>query len=294
VLIPLFWAVGVHAQETDAPAEEPADSASGPIRSALLPPVAANADTSLGDAWNRLLRSRLEETDAIVIAEAPVLSLRDLQLSVGCLADTPACMQSIAQLLEVDALLVTTVNTADNTTVVTLTFHETAPPGRRSVARRSSGEGRERRLLGGLDAALEELFGIRLPSAPEGDLLSPRVVHQSPDGVSPWSFVLLGAGAIAAGTGVVFAALASSTENEWALAPTGTRDQVDRAVDLRDRGEGQALAANVLIISGAVLAAAGLTVLLLTLPGDADAEVHAWGAGDGAGLTLVGRFGGAL
>jgi hypothetical protein len=119
-------------------------------------------------------------------------------------------------------------------------------------------------------------------------------------GPSAIPFIVAGVGLAALGTGVVFGLMSESTEGDWENAPTGSRDEVDAAIQHRDDAEQQATIANILLGAGGglIVVGAALFVVLEMDGGEEEPSPAAafapWIAPDGAGLAVTGRWGESL
>ena len=187
------------------------------------------------------------------------------------------------------------------------------------VVRRATGQSAETRILDGVDGMLRELFG--LPPARPGEITT---LPETPGGVSPTGaaassshvdggarasqgpslvpFIVLGAGAAALTVGAIFGALSNGSESDYAAARTSTMAEVNHANELLDKAKSQALIANVFLVSGGAIMAAGALLLGVELWGGSEtAQTRASSAlvatpvlrPDGAGLILSGALGGA-
>lgn len=297
----------------------PARPATRPLAAVLEPSVADESDAGLASAFERVLRARLDALEVVRLEGTPALNLPDLQLAVGCVAETDTCLAQVAEQLEVDALVVTTIEHADDTLVAEVRFFH--PDGEsRTAVRRATGDRAPNELLAEVDPMVRELFDLPPPDEPiepvaydadaEGDHAdtgaagdgegAPESSPPPEEGLSPWPFVVGGVGVAALATGVVFGLLAESTEGDWADAPTATMAQVDAALALRDRAETQATVANILLGVGGALVVAGAALFVVleldlgTRDGDSgdEAVLSPWIGPGGGGLAVAGRFGG--
>jgi len=275
---------------------------------AVLHPTASGANaTALGDAFERVLRARLDSLGVVTLSGTPAVSFSDLQLAVGCLGETNECFSAIAAQLGVQAMVLTNVQVLGTETIVTVSFvdtREAAAPGQ--VVRRASGEGAEQEILDAIEGMLRELFDLPEPEPPPEILMAPSVPavrdpqprDQAPTGSSfpIVPVIVMGAGVAIAGTGAIFGLLASGSESDYESAPTTTAADVDHALDLQSTAESQAMMANILLAVGAGTIATGIVLLFVMDSGDEESPVAvAPVVGPGAfGLSITGRFGGAL
>jgi tetratricopeptide (TPR) repeat protein len=122
-------------------------------------------------------------------------------------------------------------------------------------------------------------------TVPEDDGLENATAVEPRDasgpGALPW--VVAGVGVAALGAGVAFGAMAKAANDDAIEEPIH-----ERAVAFREDAESHQLLANVLLVAGGVVAAAGLLWGLIDL-GAGDEEDVAVGLGPG-GVALAGRF----
>ena len=269
-----------------------------PLTAVLSSSVSDDSLRSTGGAIERVIRARIEPLGVVRVAGTPALGLADLQLAVGCMGETNECLTAVAGQLEVDALLLPSVDRAGEEFVVSVTFFDKRNGGRTTRAVRRAEQ--ESELLESVDGLLRELFG--LPPAPVGPETGgggggeePRPVDGG-GGISIPGLIVAGVGVAALGTGVVFGLMAQSSEDDYAGAPVGTDTEIDAAIEIRDRAESQALLANIMFAAGGALVIGGAVLILLG--GDDDeggSTERAWIAPSispaGTSLTVGGTFG---
>jgi hypothetical protein len=281
-----------------------------PPRTAMLRTVVPEAEyESFGRAIERVARARADELDVIESTGTPALELDDLQLMVGCLAETPECYRAIAAQLEVQAILVPSLEIAGEEALITIAFYDDRNGEIRRVVRRARREFTEESLIDSIDGLLRELFGLppapeaaELPHDPPPDPVIPVVPPEEDDGTGLMvlSLSVAGAGVLALGGGFLFGALSEGNETDYREAPTNTMGEVDRANESFETAETQAAIANALFVVGGVLVAAGsaLFVVLLATGDDDESTTTAlapvlFDDGDGpngGGLVLRGAL----
>jgi hypothetical protein len=256
-------------------------------RIAILPPASDGPAMELASDLIDYVSARLEASDRLIVSERPVIPLRDLQFSVGCTDDSAECMKNVAELLEVDTVLVLSVHEEASMTSLVLAAYDAEPPQRRSVMRLATGTDRRAELFEDVDSVLEELFGVGRP-APERstpartagvvEIAAPRLEEP---GASPVGWIFMGTGVASLGAGLALAFIADDTHDAWENAPTRSPAEVDAAIDLRERGERETLAASILVgVGGAALIAGLLTVVIeAATGGSSDDLVTPHGAG---------------
>jgi len=293
-----WWLLATLVTSTAA-AQEP------PLTAVLRPTVNDAADYGLGGAVERVLRARLDELAPVRVSGTPALSLRDLQLAVGCVGGTDECLASIASQLEVDALVLSNLDRADDTLMLSITvFDAREDGGSRRAARDATGERAASAIVSEVDGMVRELFDLPPPEqATEPDLSGGgRRPGASDDdgggggpGALPW--VIAGGGVAALGVATVFGLMSKSNADDYASAPTGDAAEIDAALALRDDARNQATLANVLFAVGGGLVATGALLFVLGLGGDDGDEAVSVAPSlspNLAALTVRGRFAGAL
>src|SRR5215470_8689336 len=117
--------------------------------------------TAFAAAIERVLRAELERLKAADLAKTPALKLSDLQLAVGCAAETPVCLDQIAKQLEIQAIVYANVNRAGDEKVLAISLFE-ARTGRdpKRVLRRAAGESGDDALLEMIEPMVRELYGL--------------------------------------------------------------------------------------------------------------------------------------
>ncbi|HEX4418678.1 MAG TPA: PEGA domain-containing protein [Kofleriaceae bacterium] len=103
----------------------------------------------------------------------------------------------------------------------------------------------------------------------------------------------LATGGVAVATGLVFGGLARSAWHDAQAVcggtTCGTQADLDRANSLRNTANGRATISTVLVIAGSAAAITGVA-LWVTAPSEHSVAVAAHPTGDGAAVTLSGRF----
>lgn len=244
----------------------PEGAAPNRVPTAILLPTLARPDLAgLGGAVERVLRQQIDAVPEVDSAATPSLDLQGLQLAVGCVADNDDCLRAVAAQLKVQVLVAPQLDRAGDTLVLSvLQFRGDRTPARRQVVRRTSGSARDSQLLTEIPGIVDELYDRTAPPTYE-----PKVLAAPPPlpAAQPWwPWAVLGGGAALVVGGLVLGAVASGTESDFADAPTDTEAQVDQALELKDRAQGQATGANVLLVAGLVVAAAGGAALYWTWP----------------------------
>lgn len=285
-----------------APSSAVAEDPDRPSTAVLRPVVSDGGDARLAGAVERVLRARLDGLDVVDVASTPALGLSDLQLAVGCVGESDACLEAVAEQVGVDALLLSTLDGADDTRVLTVTFFD-ARRGRRDAAiQREAGPGAGNRILEGIDGLLRELFDLPIPDDPAAapslasGLEATDADQSETGGPSALPFVLAGVGVAGLATGAALGFVARRTENDYAGMPVDTAADAERAGHLLDKSRRQARAAYAMLGVGGALAVGGLILHFVMRNRESEeppdlAVLPSLGPG-GAGLHVAGRFGG--
>lgn len=266
-------ALGGSAHAQGAQAAVSADAELAPANTALVRtqvPDPALAD--FGRAIERVVRAQATELGVVSLSGTPALELHDIQLMVGCLSDTPDCFDAFAEQLEVEALLMPTLEQAGEEYLVTITYYDRRTREIKSEARRGADENVEASLIAAIDVTLRELFG--LPPAPEGSY-----DYQLPGGGAPpdtglgigpgLAIGLVGVAALGAAVGVGVAAQNANDDFVGRPTPT-TAAEVDALFEVRDEAQRKATAATALYIAGGVVLGAGVILLAVAAAGGSD------------------------
>lgn len=288
----MTWGAAAAAQE--APEDPPS--------TAVLETQADAADRGLSGAVERVLRAELDDLEVVDVAGTPALDLEDLQLAVGCVGETADCLTAVTEQLEVEALVLSTVDRAGDAKVLTVTFFDARRGERDSVVRRVEGRGADNRLLEGIDAQLRELFGLPAPAEPEGaaplDPPGAEADEVDGEGLPALPFVLAGVGVAALAAGGTLGVLGNANGDDYAALEVRNSVDAEEASDLYTKADRQAKAAYGLFAAGGALVVSGV-VLFFVMRGPDDEEeppsdvtvVPSLGP-TGGGLSVAGRFGG--
>jgi hypothetical protein len=285
----LALAAVVVAPSTPASADEEAS----PTTAVLLPASIDGEDHRLVGAVERVLRTKMDDLQVVKVMGTPALGLSDLQLAVGCVGETDACLKVVAEQLEVEALLLSSIEGVDGALMLTVTFFDARNGERRSAMRREAGEAAAIRLLEGVEPILREMFGLAAPRTLDAGLDNVAERRRRP----ALPFVVGGVGLATLLAGGATALVARRTHDQYASVTIDGAEDAEQAAALLDRSRRQARAAQGLVGVGGALAISGIVLFFVTgrtheqEPGDVTV-LPSLGP-DGAGLHLAGRFGGA-
>ena len=267
-----FASLAIASPSLAAAQAEPV-AAHGGIRVAVLRategdagPVAANIDGAL-----------LRDLAAIAGIENPTVSPIDyaeIQLTVGCSDEGRQCLSSIAQLAQVDAVIVRHLAVKPDQLQLTLTyFDETASDEPTHVDQSFAGGDAGDRAVAAVPALVRKLFGLPEPvvaanpepvatapvpqaTLPPAPVRAREEEHHAKVGALTW-ITLAGGAAVLAG-GIVLGASAQSSFDNFKNFPLKTTADVARANSKLDVAKSKALAADVMMpVGGAILALGG-------------------------------------
>ena len=250
---------------------------------AVLAPAVARADTLVFPVEGADTTSNTRLTRALLAgadSEKPRLAdtpLGEAASLLECSASDRACLDSMAQAMEAEALLSASLRRSGQTRPAHLPGPRRGQaPLTRDVELPSDPEAaapileRQVRALIGGESAAE-------PAAPPPPVAAPdRGGEQVSLGAPPaedtrgfsfgrvrlWSWAIAGGGLVAIGVGAAFAVKAGGLESDVEGAPRETVADLEHLKDLEDQGESATTMANLLVIAGGVTAVAGIGLIL--------------------------------
>ncbi|HJL16092.1 MAG TPA: hypothetical protein RMH99_10560 [Sandaracinaceae bacterium LLY-WYZ-13_1] len=257
--------------------------------------LGAEAAEETGGAVGRLLRAELDGLDVVRTSSGVALDLSEVQLALGCVGETVACLGPVAGELDVRYLLIPHLDRGDDGLMLTLALFD----GREETIARTVRRAPTRAaLLDAVEGQLRELFelppapdppdpvasdpaGERSEGPPTASTASPSTgPARSEGGVTPLPFVLLGVGAAALGAGAVFGVASQDNQSEWETVDRGsTREEVDAGHDAIAEAETFAIVADVFFVVGGLAVAGGVAALVV--------ELVTGGSDDGEGADAV-------
>jgi hypothetical protein len=223
------------------------------------------------------IREALEKLDGVRLLPPSPLDLDAVQLAIECPDTSARCLREIATLMDAEIVLVPSIKTKKDALELRVTcFKADARSAPATAMRKQAGTRLDATLLDAVPGMLREVLELedaRVVAAVEPEDKEPDEEHESetqapaeepvdtqastgqPQGAHsdfPLGPVLVGSGGVALlATGIVLGAIASSTEDDYASYPIDTEQQASAADALRAKGESQALAANILLGTGA-------------------------------------------
>lgn len=313
-VLALFLTSALSRGAAQAPVDESAQQASASLRVAVLRATQGEAAAAAEAIDGALLR----DLAAIAGIENPTVSPIDyaeIQLTVGCSDEGRECLSKLAQMLQVEAVVVRKLAASEDGATLTLTYLDaTASDEPVHAVQTSDGEHAAQALAEAVPSLVRSLFGIPEPvvaaaEAPEAEAASEPEKHPAPHAVAASStpapdadrangdgarisvstWVALAAGAGALGTGLVLGLGAQSEFDEFKAIDVQDEADARRAAAEFDSAESKGQLATVLIPAGAAVLALGLTLLVLDLnAGEDAAEIALTPLHGGAMLALRG------
>lgn len=270
-------------------AATPRASAQANPTATVLATQRIGVDEGTGGAFDRTVRARLDTLHVVEVQGAVTLDLEQIQLALGCMGETTACLAQVATEMSSDIILVPTLATAGETLQATILIFDARDSTIRRTTREASGHDASSQILGNVEGMLREAFGLPAAIARED---GPRVVEPAAPGLSAVPFVLIGIGAAALIGGAIAGGLYLADADLY-MQPVETAAQRDELDVILDRGNAEGLASSILLVGGGVLAATGLIWLLAAGNDDGSSPLALLPmvSPDGGMLTLHGTFG---
>ncbi|MEM9189946.1 MAG: hypothetical protein AAGF12_12260 [Myxococcota bacterium] len=274
----------------------PAGAQDGDVAVVVLPGD-DGGDAERARAVDAELLRVLAEVAGLEQVRLSPIGYEDARLSVGCGDDEAACLDSVASLSDVNAVVLRRIRGGD----LELVYYDRSAPGEPVAAQGSIPEG-----VAGVEPIVRRLFGL-----PEAVVANPRedaddedeevsrgpvVQLESPSvgpSISPFTWIALGVGALAGTLGAVFLVLADEAYQDFKGVTVGTQEDADEANELLDTANSRGTVGTVFLISGGLAIGAGIALLVAgLLGGDEDATAFAPTIlPGGGGLQLAGTFG---
>jgi hypothetical protein len=286
----------VAVAETDQP--QAAQAQATGLRVALLRATQGEAGGVADGVDGALLRD-LASLAGIENPTVSPIDYAEIQLTVGCSDEGRQCLSAIAQMVQVDAVVVRHLVVEPGKVTLTLThFDATASDEPARAEQVSEGPDASKAAVDAVPSLVRRLFGIPEPvtAAPLSNAAAPAPLggalgvdasmppeHGPRVGVLTWVTLAAGSGILAGGLAV--GASAQSSFDAFKKSDVKTEADAMRANTKFDSVKSKALVANILIPSGAAVMALGATLLVLDLTR---------GAEKGPRLALQPLHGGAL
>lgn len=267
-----------------AAAQAEASAAHGGVRVAVLRATEGEASAVAGNVDGALLR----DLATIAGIENPTVSPIDyaeIQLTVGCSDEGRQCLSSIAQLAQVDAVVVRQLAVKPEQLDLTLMYFDvTASDEPTRVDQSFSGSDAGERAVAAVPALVRKLFGVPEPvvASPEpvAAPASPGAMEPAPASsrddqhsarVGALTWITLAGGAAVLAGGVVLGASAQSSFDNYKSFELKTMADVARANTKLDGAKSKALAADIMMPAGGAILALGGVLLSLDLMRDVKA-----------------------
>lgn len=289
-----------------------------PATVSLLLDTGDGVPAGVADAVDEAVLAAVDETSccqAPAVSPAPYL---DVQLTVGCEGDTSECLSAIAQMAEVDLVIVRrlSVDASGTTTLQLISGRADAAHGVEAVQATRGAAARQeligetrglvRKLVGGPNEAESDVgqspavpgqpVASSTESAPApldaADSLPEDAPSETPGPVQPVTWIVGGVGVAILAAGAVVGLLASGAFDDVKKTEVQTHADADRVHSDLDAAGDQATLANVLLPVGGAVLTAGIVLLFMDLssePGEPSLAVAA--DHHGLAVTVRGRFG---
>jgi hypothetical protein len=295
-VVAMLWLLGsasVRAQEAQAESGAGATDSSAEAGSRQRVAVLRTTQGEANAAADAIDGALLRDLAALAGIENPAVSPIDyaeIQLTVGCSDEGRQCLSSIAQMVQVDAVVVRKLAvTPDRATLTLVYLDATSSDAPAHAEHVEAGEAGADALAGAVPSLVRQLFGIPEPvvaAAPEAQAQAAPTAARSTSGppmpaedaesggVGPLTWVALAVGAGALGAGVVFGLAAQSSYDDFKGTEIDDDEDRARAEDSFDSAESKGRLATILIPAGAVVLALGATLLVLDLSDGGGSETE--------------------
>jgi hypothetical protein len=255
--------------------------------------VLRGSEGDLGELANAVDAAMLRDLAAIAGISNPTVSPIDyaeIGLTVGCADPGRGCLVAIAQMLDVDAVVVRRLSIDSSQARLSLLYFDPRADAEPVRAERAVAKGEAAVALPlAVPELVRVLFGIPEPVTPAAPLApdsgaGPGSNRAEEPKVGPLTWVALATGVGTLAAGLAIGASANSGFDQYAGLPVRTRAEADRAAGRFETVRSHALVANVLIPTGAALLGLGGVLLVLDLGREPARDA----------LTLEAAGGGAL
>lgn len=232
----------------------------------------ASEGEALADVSQLVDAAMLRDLATIAGIERPTVSPIDyaeIALTVGCSDLGRACLVAIAQMLQVEAVVVRRLSADAARVRLSLVYVDPRSEAEPVVAEREvSRPDASTALPSAVPVLVRALFGIPEPVTP-APAQSPATTSGADGSGSPdigvWTWVTIAAGAGTLVAGLAMGASAASEFDNYKALPVRTTAEAERADRRFDTVESKAAIANVLMPVGGALLAAGGVLLVLDL-----------------------------
>jgi hypothetical protein len=249
------------------------------VHVALVRATEGDASAIASDVDGALLR----DLAAIAGIENPTVSPIDyaeIQLTVGCSDDGRQCLSSIAQLVQVEAVVVRRLSVKAGQLDLTLMYFDaTSSDEPARVDQEFVGTDAGERAAAAIPALVRKLFGVPepvvaadaepavTPSSARGELTTPASSsdNDSAPRIGAFTWITLAAGVGVLGGGIALGASAQSSFDSYQNFTLQTTSDVTRANSKLDSAKTKALAADVMMPAGGAILALGGVLLTLDL-----------------------------
>lgn len=267
----------------------------------------SSAEDDVADA----VRAALAELREVTLLPPAPLDLESVQLAIDCTDESAQCMSEVATRMEAEILIIPSLKARADSLELRLRCFKQSSRGEVTTAmRKQAGTQLDSTLLDAVPSMLREVLALSASGAEPADESEPESPARSeaePSGDEPEASeeldeggglplgpMLLGGGGLSLiAAGLVVGVMANASEDDYASRTIDTVGQAKQADAVRERGESEALAANVLLGTGAAaLIAAGVWYALdgEAESGSAHAKLRPVLGPQSAGLLLSGHW----
>jgi hypothetical protein len=254
------------------------------MRVAVLRATEGDDAGSIASKVDGALLRDLSSTAGIDNPTVSPIDYAEIQLTVGCSDEGRQCLSSIAQLAQVDGVVVRRLSMAPSQVNLTLAYFDaTASDEPARVTESFAGDDAGERAVAAVPALVRKLFGVPEPvvvAAIAEPVASPPAqparraatssLHEgSSSRVRALTWITLAGGAAVLAGGIVLGASAQSSFDSYKSFELESMADVARAADKLDRAKTKALAADVMMpVGGAILALGGVLLAVDLLRDD--------------------------
>jgi hypothetical protein len=265
-----------------------------------------------GDLANAIDGALLRDLGALAGIENPTVApidFAEIQLTVGCSDEGRQCLAAIAQMVQVDAVVVRHLEVEPGKATLTLVHYDATSSDEPAHAEQIvEGPDPGKALVDGVPSLVRRLFGIpepvtaAAPASPESDQqpvdyeANPSGDQAEPHGpsVGPLTWVTLAVGTGVLAGGLILYGVASGHHDDFLHTEIHSESDIARANALLDKADTERKVSTVLMPAGAAVLALGVTLLVLDLTAGESGPQMALSPLPGGGMVSLRASGGGL
>jgi hypothetical protein len=210
----------------------------------------------------RDVRESLERLDLAALLAPPPLDLDAMEMTIDCVGESASCLGKLAERAKAQIVIAPSITRKDGkSTLRILYFDARKGDAPRSVERSAKGDELDDATFNAVPDMMRELFGTQPAAKPQPEpepeaapqpAPQPQPPPESTSRPLPVGPIVLGAGGVAVlAGGLVLGAIMNSTQDHYAHRSVMTEAQAKQADEERKLGKQEALAADLLIGTGA-------------------------------------------